>query len=243
VIGESLHSPLGRRLVAAFLLVALSSVAVLTLAALVATNQGLASAQRSDRQQAADRTAAAAATAYTQAGGWAGADLSEASAIADAAGARLVVENASSMMVSPGHGMGPGSGGLQAAAAVVEAPVIASGERVGTVRLGFSTATSSGRTVAWTWVIGAATAALAAALLVSSYVVRRLTRPLAATPVRGRVGGPVASSDRHRPRRHRRRRAGRPMGPARRRRPAGPHRPHHIDPGLRRRRPVASGGG
>ncbi len=180
MIGESVHSPLGRRLLAAFLVVALSSVAVLTLAALVATNQGLASAQRSDRQQAADRTAAAAATAYTQAGGWSGADLSEASAIADAAGARLVVENASSVMMSPGHGMGPGAGGMQAAAAVVEAPVIASGEQVGTVRLGFSTATSSGRTVAWSWVIGAAAVALAAALLVSAYVVRRLTRPLAA---------------------------------------------------------------
>jgi two-component system sensor histidine kinase BaeS len=155
-------------------------VAVLTLAALVATNQGLDSAQRSERQQAADRTAVAAATAYTQAGGWAKADLSEASAIADAAGARLVVENASSMMVSPGRGMGPGAGGMQAAAAVVESPVTAAGERVGTVRLGFSTATSSGRTVAWSWVIGAAAVALAAAVLVSGYVVRRLTRPLVA---------------------------------------------------------------
>jgi two-component system sensor histidine kinase BaeS len=171
---------LGRRLVAAFLVAALSSVAVLTLAALVATNQGLASAQRSERQQVADRTASAVATAYIQAGGWTGADLSEALAISDAAGARLAVENAGSMTVSHGHGMGPGAGGMQGAAAVVESPVIVGGERVGTVRLGFSTATSSGRTVAWSWVIGAAAVALVAALLISGYVVRRLTRPLAA---------------------------------------------------------------
>ncbi len=45
-----LAGPLGRRLLAAFLLVALSSVAVLTVAAPVATERGLASAQQAERQ-------------------------------------------------------------------------------------------------------------------------------------------------------------------------------------------------
>jgi two-component system sensor histidine kinase BaeS len=182
VTGERnpLRSPLGRRLLAAFVLVAFSSVLVLSVAALVGTNQGLANAQRGERQQAADRTAVAVATAYEHAHGWAGADLSAAGAIADAAGARLVVQDADATMVWPGRGMGPGMRADTGAAAVVEAPVLVSGQQVGIVRLAIPTAVSSGRTVAWSWVIGAAVVALAAAMMVSGYVVRRLTRPLTA---------------------------------------------------------------
>ncbi len=169
---------MGRRLLAAFLLVALSSVVVLTVAALVGTNQGLANAQREEQQQTANRTATAAATAYTQAHGWADADLSAASAIAEASGARLVVLDADATMVWPGRGMGPGMH-TDTTGALVTAPIVVSGHQVGTARLAYPTAASTGRTVAWSWVIGAAAVALAAALLVSGYVVRRLTRPLA----------------------------------------------------------------
>jgi two-component system sensor histidine kinase BaeS len=172
VTGERRHlaGPLGRRLLAAFLLVALSSVAVLTVAALVGTDRGLASAHRSERQQAASRVAAAAGNAHASARGWPGADLGAASAIADAAGARLVVRDTDATMVWPGRGMGPGAGGMHAdtaAGGVVEAPVVVAGQRVGTVRLAFATAATGGRTVAWSWVIGAALVALAAALAVS----------------------------------------------------------------------------
>jgi two-component system sensor histidine kinase BaeS len=178
---QSLASPLSRRLVAAFVLVALSSVAVLTVAALVGTDRGLTSVHRGERQQAATRVAVAAATAYTTAPGWVGVDLSAASAIAEAAGARLTVRDASDAMVWAGQGHGPGMGGMHAATAngdAVEAPVVVDGQRVGTVRLAFATAATGGRTVAWSWVIGAALVALAAALAVSGYVSGRLTRPL-----------------------------------------------------------------
>ncbi|HEU4426834.1 MAG TPA: HAMP domain-containing sensor histidine kinase [Pilimelia sp.] len=178
-----LASPLGRRLLAAFALVALSSVAVLTVAALVGTDRGLASAHRSEREQVAGRVAAAVGTAYADARGWPGADLSTASAIADAAGARLVVRDTGGTTMWPGRGMGPGMGGMHPDAAgggVIEAPVVVAGQRVGTVRLAFATAAAGGRTVAWSWVIGAALVALAAALAVSGYVSRRLTRPLVA---------------------------------------------------------------
>ncbi len=176
-----LTGPLGRRLLAAFVLVALSSVAVLTVAALIGTDRGLTSAHRSERQQAAGRVAAAAGTAYTDANGWAGADLSTASAIADAAGARLVVRDTAGSTVWPGRGMGPGMGGMHPdGGGVVDAPVVVGGQRVGTVRLSFATAATGGRTVAWSWVIGAALVALAAALAVSGYVSRRMTRPLLA---------------------------------------------------------------
>ncbi|GAA0452843.1 hypothetical protein Aca07nite_67780 [Actinoplanes capillaceus] len=178
-----LRSPLGRRLLAAFLFVALSSVAVLTAAALVGTAQGLTSAQQSDRREAAARTAEAVAVAYQRAGGWAGADLTAASAIAGAAGAGLVVRDDNDQMRWPGRGMGSGINGMHAAAtaAVVEAPIVTEGQTVGDVRLAFTTTTTTtGRAVAWSWVLGAAAVALLTALVAAGYVTRRLTRPLLA---------------------------------------------------------------
>jgi two-component system sensor histidine kinase BaeS len=63
---------------------------------------------------------------------------------------------------------------------VVETGVTVAGQRVGSVRLAFPAGTPEGRTVAWSWVVGAAGAALLAALLVSAYVSGRLARPLVA---------------------------------------------------------------
>jgi two-component system sensor histidine kinase BaeS len=180
----ALTGPLGRRLLAAFLLVALSSVAVLTAAALIATDRGLASAERADREQAAARAAAAAGEAYLRSGGWRGADLAPVSTMAEAEGARLVVHDADGAMVWPGRGMGPGGGGRHgtgsAGAAVTEAAVTVRGAPVGRVRLLFGAGAPGGRTVAWSWVAGAALAALLTALVVSAYVARRLARPLEA---------------------------------------------------------------
>jgi len=175
--------PLGRRLLAAFVLVALSSVVVLTVAALIATDQGLASAARQDRQRVAVQVASAAAEAYARSGGWSGADLASASALASAADARLAVRDSTGAMVWPGRGMGPGMGGMRGAGGtgpVVEQPVDVGGRGVGSVRLAFPASAPSGRTVAWSWVAGAAGAALLAALGVSAFVSSRLARPLVA---------------------------------------------------------------
>jgi two-component system sensor histidine kinase BaeS len=99
--------------------------------------------------------------------------------VAAAAGARLVVYDPGGTMVWPGHGMGPGMGGhADTTGDVAEAPVVAGGRTVGTVRLAFPASAGDGRTVAWSWVIGAAVVAVAAALTVSGFVSRRLTRPL-----------------------------------------------------------------
>src|SRR5829696_8778293 len=111
-----LAGPLGRRLLAAFVLVALSSVAVLTVAALVGTDRGLASAQRSEHEQVASRVAAAAGDAYVRAHGWTSANLGAASVVADAAGARLVVRDTGGVTVWPGRGMGPGMGSMHTGA-------------------------------------------------------------------------------------------------------------------------------
>ncbi|GLY06447.1 HAMP domain-containing sensor histidine kinase [Actinoplanes sp. NBRC 101535] len=196
-----LRSPLGRRLFAAFLFAALSSVAVLTAAALVGTAKGLTSAQQSDRREATARAAEAVAVAYEQAGGWAGADLNAASAIAGAAGARLIVRDNDDQMVWPGRGMGPGmSSGMHAAAnaAVVEAPVVAGGQTVGSVQLAFTPTATAGRAVAWSWVLGAAAVALLTALVAAGHVSRRLTRPLQALTRAARrfaAGEPGARAD------------------------------------------------
>ena len=176
-----LASPLGRRLLAAFVAVAVSSVLVLTVAALVGADRGLASAHHAERAQTAARVAAAVGVAYAGAG-WPGVDLSAASATADAAGARLVVRDNAGAMVWPGRGMGPGMVGRHAdtAGGAAQAPVVVAGERVGTAQLLFATAATGGRTVAWSWVIVAAFVALTVALAVSAYVSGRLTRPLVA---------------------------------------------------------------
>ncbi|GAA2507456.1 hypothetical protein GCM10010406_50070 [Streptomyces thermolineatus] len=104
-------SPLGWRLFAAFVLVALSSVAVLTAAALVGTGRGLSETRQADRQQAAERAAEAAAVAYARADGWSGADLGPARAVAEAAGARLVVRDEDGQVVAGSSGTGQGRPG------------------------------------------------------------------------------------------------------------------------------------
>src|SRR5689334_5543311 len=58
------------RLLAAFSAVAAVSVVLLTIAALIGTDQGVNAAQDADRRQAAQRAATAVARAYQQAGGW-----------------------------------------------------------------------------------------------------------------------------------------------------------------------------
>ena len=180
--------PLGRRLLVAFVLVALSSIAVLTTAALIGTDRGVATIQSEERQQVAERVADAAADAYLAAGGWAGADLGSVNAVATAAGARLVVRDVTGEVVASRTPMGRRGHGAEHAPGRVngqpelQVDVIVDGERVGTVELTFpaAAASSSGRTVAWWWVAGAAAVALMIALAVSWYVSRRLTTPLAA---------------------------------------------------------------
>jgi two-component system sensor histidine kinase BaeS len=139
--------PLGRRLLAAFVLVALSSVIVLTLAALVGAERGVNAARQADREQVAARVAAAAAAAWRAAGGWERADLGPAVAVADAAGAGLVVRDSSGATVTSsaggghmpgiGGGAGPGMGGASAGQGAVTRPVVVEGRTVGSVRLGF----------------------------------------------------------------------------------------------------------
>jgi len=180
--------PLGRRLLFAFVLVAVSSVLVLTVAALIGVGQGFQVATRATQEKAAASAAAAAGEAHRKASGWDDADLSSTSAIAQAAGARLFVLDASGGPVGgagygaghmgPGQGMGAGPVGGQG---IVNAPVVIDRISVGTVRLVFETATGNqARDVAWWWIAVAAVVALLVALLASWVVTRLITGPIAA---------------------------------------------------------------
>lgn len=196
--------PLGRRLFVAFLFVALSSVITLTVAALIGTGLGLSSARQADRELVAGRAARSVALAYAGAGGWSGADLRPARAVADGAGAMLIVLAEDGTLVTgtepgagrgmnptPGpmrHGMGEGSG------RVATADVVVGGRTVGSVRLRFETPADSGpRRVAWVWIAVAAVVALGVALAMSWYITRWLSAPLLGVT---RTARAIAAGDR-----------------------------------------------
>ena len=109
--------PLGRRLLAAFVLVALSSVIALTAAALVGTSMGLDAGEQAKRVAAGRAVSQEAARAFGVTDSWVGADLARAADIAIAAGATLVVRDTAAAVVyvsstdtRPGMGMGMGLG-------------------------------------------------------------------------------------------------------------------------------------
>lgn len=185
--------PVGRRLMLAFVLVTAFSLVVVTAAAVVGVGRGLVASQDATHQAAAASSAAAAGAAYAAAGGWSGADLSQASAVAEAAGARLFVTSVGGQPVSSGRGAAGGAGQGQAGqgqggagpaggAGVVSAPVTVGDELVGTVRLVFPPASlTRARDVAWTWIGIAAAAALLLALVAGWVVTRWVTGPVLRT--------------------------------------------------------------
>ncbi|WP_329530965.1 HAMP domain-containing histidine kinase [Streptomyces sp. NBC_01450] len=196
--------PLGRRLFAAFALVALASVALLTAAALVGTGRGLSSAHQADRQHTASRVAAAAADAYRAADGWTAADLSAAQTLSDGGGATLTVRDANGHAVlgtngsgtdhgMPGQEHGPHTRG-NASGPTASASVVVDGSTAGSIQLRFPAgAASAGLSVAWGWVSVAALGALALALAVTWFVTRRLTTPVVRVAATARA---LAAGDR-----------------------------------------------
>ncbi len=179
--------PLGRRLLLAFVLVAVSSVLVLSGAALIGVDRGVQVAQNDDRVRIASATADAAADAYREAEGWEQADLSRAVAMSAAASAHLTVVDAEGVPI-PVSGRGgttvnaqgamKGTGGSQNA---VTAPIIVDGTSVGQVRMNFGgTVGARVLDVAWAWIAVAAAVALVVALGASWLVTRLLVRPIRA---------------------------------------------------------------
>ncbi len=111
---EPLLGPLGRRLLAAFVAVAVAAVALvaaLSMRSVQTQTQGL---EAGDRARAERSIVQALAEAYARAGSWEGADLATVRALAQAAGLQVLVLNATggpvaSLSVTPTGGSGPGA--------------------------------------------------------------------------------------------------------------------------------------
>ncbi|MFO7689105.1 MAG: HAMP domain-containing sensor histidine kinase [Cryobacterium sp.] len=182
-VGHGLGS-LGRRLLFAFVLVAVSSVLVLAGAALIGVDRGVQVARQDDRDQIARTAALTAAEEYSESGGWEQVDLRQTFAVGDAASARLAVLNAAGETVAvSGDGRAPAAGPASGAGQsqnVVVTPIVVDGSVVGSVRINFSAAAGGSRVlaVAWTWIAVATVVALVVALAASWLVTRLLVRPI-----------------------------------------------------------------
>ena len=197
--------PLALRLAAAFVTVAVAAVAVL--AALIITAADSETDALLDRQHrdAAQAAAAAVAAAYEAAGGWPGADLSTAGAVAASAAARLVVSDAGGRLVAaPTEQLAGMMAAMHGAAAVdeprggpVTAQVTVGDRRVGTVTLTFplshDTPAHHLRRALWRTAVAGAALAAAVALAVAVFVAARVVRPVAALTA---AAGRLAAGDR-----------------------------------------------
>lgn len=207
--GSERLGPLGRRLVAAFAVVALAAVALVALAAQQAVRRGVDVASTGEQAVVAGRIAAALATQVEERGGWEGVDAAGALVDATDAGfAASVVDGAGTVLAGTQTGGGRGATASTAA-------VLADGDEVGVVRV-WQPGTGAGQGVgpgmgsgmemsggmgaaaqarqrgldaAWPWVVGAAAAALALAVVAGWLVTRWLTAPLAGLATTARAFG------------------------------------------------------
>jgi two-component system sensor histidine kinase BaeS len=188
-----LLSPLGVRLAAAFVTVAVAAVTVLGILSLVAARDEVSDLVTDVHNDDARSAAAAAARAYEDAGGWSGADLSAAVAVAargqatltltDADGALLAApaDEAAEMMASM-HGV-----------EIVDVPrgdpvtgaVLVEGERVGAVALRFPsshlpTPERQARDALARTIVAGGVLAVAVAVVVAVFVARRVAAPVTA---------------------------------------------------------------
>jgi two-component system sensor histidine kinase BaeS len=173
-MGEPLSlGPIGRRVLATFLVVALSSVLVLILATIIGFDISRSAATREERQRLASDAATRAGIAYAKAGTWQAVALPEAEADTQAAGAHLIVVDPAEEVVYGGP-VGPGFRTRAASAAVV-----VEGEVVGTVYLGFPEgALQAPPALSTPWLLATTTFTVLLAILLALVFTRRLTRPL-----------------------------------------------------------------
>ncbi len=158
----------GRRLLVAFIAVTLAAVLMVTVAALIGSQRGIAAS--SARQQVTEDVAVMAGQAYAVTGDWATADLEATRAFAESEGLRLQIFNAAGQPLLAG---GPGIGGGY------QQPVIVAGEQVGSVRAGFGgSPAQTGQGIAWRWILSATAAALVVAVMASWWAAGWITSPI-----------------------------------------------------------------
>ncbi|HEY9559043.1 MAG TPA: histidine kinase dimerization/phospho-acceptor domain-containing protein, partial [Acidimicrobiales bacterium] len=188
-----LLSPLGVRLAAAFITVAVAAVAVLGILSIVAARDEVSDLVTDVHDDDARSAAAAAAAAYQDAGGWNGADLSPAVAVAARGQATLALadidgsliaapaDEAAEMMASM-HGI-----------EIVDVPrgdpiteqVVVDGQHVGTVALRFPsshlpTPEREARDALARTILAGGALAIVVAIIVAVFVARRVASPITA---------------------------------------------------------------
>lgn len=163
-------SPLRRRIQLAFVLVAVIAVLLVTVAALIGSQRGIAASTA--RLRSAEQLATVAADAYRTAGGWKEADLQPVVDSAQEQGARVQVFTAEGEPLLATMGAGRMGGGY-------EQPVLLDGREVGSVRVGFGgSVPASGQGIAWTWILIAAALAVSVAAVAGAWAARSITRPI-----------------------------------------------------------------
>lgn len=157
----------------AFMLVVAVAILGVSIAAVIGSQRGIAAVERDDRLAIALTVSEEISRAYVSASPSPGADvsnidISDAEALAAAAGAQLSV-----LADTPGRG--PAERGRNS----VVTPVIVDGQVIGFARLLFTAPpTASGQSIAWTWILVAMIATGIVAALAAWLLSRWLTRPL-----------------------------------------------------------------
>jgi len=191
--GGLLRSPLGLRLAAAFVLVALVAVGVYAVLTVTSTRAELRDLMLEVHEEDAAAAAGAAAEAYEAAGSWEDADLTGAVAVAARGQATLAVRDASGAVVAaPAEEAARMLEEMHGVELVdmprgdpVTAPVVVNGERVGSLVLRFpeshlsASAEQVRSALSRTAVLGAGVAALVA-IGITLFVVARMSRPIVA---------------------------------------------------------------
>jgi two-component system sensor histidine kinase BaeS len=175
--GGQRGNTLGLRLALSFLSVALVAVALIAVLTAVFSAADVSSLAGRQRNDLATTVAAVAATSWQQGHGWTDADLTPALDLAAHLGVQLQVRDTAGRIVAATSGFTPSSGPL------TSAPVMARGQRVGTVLVGL---TSSGlgaadailRTALLRAIAGTAGLAALLALVTGLGIARRITRPI-----------------------------------------------------------------
>jgi two-component system sensor histidine kinase BaeS len=188
----AVSSRLSTRLAVAFVVVALSAVALLATLTVLATRSEVSRLAESERADLATQIAVTVASEYAEASSWGAADLAPAFAVAaaddailtvlDGAGAVVGASDGSPGLVGPGGG-GPGRGAQRGSP--VSAPIEVDGAEVGSVVLrfpgaGLSRAESETRSALFTAVLVGAGLSVLLAIGVAVVLSRRITQPVSA---------------------------------------------------------------
>lgn len=193
MIASRLLSPLGVRLAAAFVTVAVAAVAVLAALTLVSARDEVSSLVRDVHEHDTRATAVAAAGAYENAGGWDRADLTSAAAVAARGQANLTLRDTDgNVLAAPAHQAAEMIARMHGVAIVevprgdpVSAPVVVDGRQVGSVELRFPSShlptpeRQIRDALSRNALLGAALAILSA-IAVAVFVARRVSRPITA---------------------------------------------------------------